>query len=164
MTKKNFLVNLFNIKTTFYVCFFSIVLSFGCTRPLEAKEVEKHCPQPRFTQQAPDGIYNLRNPLPPTAENINLGKGLFLKKAKPMPCKMCHGANGDGQGPLAKKFKPHPRDFTCAKTIHGVPDGQLFWIIRNGSPGTAMKGFKTLSDDQIWQIILYIRQLSTHMS
>lgn len=157
---KGFLVN----KHLLFILFFTLIYSMGCTKPLEAAEVEEHCPQPRFTEQAPPEFYNLKNPLTPTEENIKKGKLLYLTKSKPMPCKVCHGVNGDGQGPMAKSFKPHPRDFTCAKTIDGVPDGQLFWIIKNGSPGTGMMGFKALKDDQIWQIILYIRQLSTHTS
>ena len=42
-----------------------------------------------------------------------------------------------------------------------LPDGQLFWIIRNGSQGTAMPAFKNLHDDQIWQLIHYLRHFST---
>ena len=42
----------------------------------------------------------------------------------------------------------------------GLPDGQLFWIIRNGSPGTAMPGYGPLSDEQIWQLVLFVRSLS----
>ncbi len=37
--------------------------------------------------------------------------------------------------------------------------GQLFWIIKNGSPGTGMLSFKGLKEEQIWQILLYVRQL-----
>ncbi len=144
--------------------FLFILFSQGCSKTLEAAEVELICPQPRFTQQAPEDFYNLKNPLEPTSENIKKGKLLYLTKAKPMPCKVCHGINGNGQGPMAKSFKPSPRNFTCAKTINGVPDGQLFWIIKNGSPKTGMMAFKTLNDNQIWQIILYIRQLATHIS
>ncbi len=153
-----------NYKFFFLFFAFTLIYSAGCTKPVEAAGVEELCPQPRFTKQAPPEFYNLKNPLTPTEENIKKGKLLYLNKSKPMPCKVCHGANGDGQGPMAKSFKPHPRNFTCAKTIDGVPDGQLFWIIKNGSPGTGMMGYKILKDDQIWQIILYIRQLSTHMS
>ena len=85
---------------------------------------------------------------------------LFQTKAKPLPCKHCHGMKGDGKGPMASDIKPPPRDFTCAQTINGVPDGQLFWIIKNGSPGTEMPSFKQLEDEKIWQILLFVRQLA----
>jgi mono/diheme cytochrome c family protein len=41
-----------------------------------------------------------------------------------------------------------------------LPDGQLFWIIKNGSPGTGMMPFSTLPDEQVWQLIHYIRSLA----
>jgi len=44
--------------------------------------------------------------------------------------------------------------------MNALPDGQLFWVIQNGSPGTGMLAFKGLKDEQIWQIILYIRELA----
>ena len=138
---------------------FILVLG-GILPPKPYAEESLRCPQPRFAQQAPDSIYNLKNPLEATPENLQKGKMLYQVRAKPMPCKHCHGAKGDGGGPMARGFNPQPRDFTCAKTIKGVPDGQLFWIIKNGSPGTEMISFKGLKDEQIWQILLYVRQLA----
>jgi mono/diheme cytochrome c family protein len=138
---------------------FLMFLTVGWPGLLWAKE-PLQCPQPRFTQQASEEIYNLKNPLESTPENLKKGKMLFLTRAKPMPCKLCHGVNGDGKGPMAGGFHPPPRNFTCAKTINDVPDGQLFWIIKNGSPGTGMLAYKSMQDEQIWQILLYVRQLA----
>ena len=111
-------------------------------------------------KKAPEDFYNLKNPLEATPENLKKGKMLYQVRAKPMPCKHCHGVTGDGRGPMSVGFNPPPRDFTCTKTIKGVPDGQLFWIIKNGSPGTGMLVYKRLKDEQIWQILLYVRQLA----
>jgi mono/diheme cytochrome c family protein len=44
--------------------------------------------------------------------------------------------------------------------VTGIPDGQLFWIVRYGSHGTAMPPSKELTDDQIWQVVAYMRQLA----
>jgi len=41
-----------------------------------------------------------------------------------------------------------------------LPDGQLFWIIKKGSPGTSMPAFKNLEEEQIWQLIHYLRNYS----
>jgi mono/diheme cytochrome c family protein len=137
------------------------IVIFGLNLPHGVSAEEPlQCPQPRFTKKAPDNIYNLKNPLKATPKNLKKGKMLYQVRAKPMPCKHCHGTSGDGRGPMARGFNPPPRDFTCTKTIKGVPDGQLFWIIKRGSPGTGMLAFKGLKDDQIWQIILYVRQLA----
>ena len=124
------------------------------------KPTQMQCPQPRFTGQAP-AAYQIRvNPLNGQADAISAGEQLYQESADPA-CRMCHGRNGDGQGPLAKQFSIPPRNFACAATVNGIPDGQLFWIIENGSPGTNMVAFKHLNDVQIWQLVSYIRQLAS---
>ena len=118
------------------------------------------CPQSRFTEKAPPDIYNRVNLLNPSMESILAGKALFEEKAKPMACKLCHGIKGNGRGGMSMGVHPQPRNFTCEKTINDVPDGQLFWIIQNGSPGTGMPAFEDLEDEEIWQLIIYIRKLA----
>jgi hypothetical protein len=44
--------------------------------------------------------------------------------------------------------------------LKDIPDGQLFWIIKSGSPETGMMSFDGLSDEQVWQLIHYIRTLA----
>ena len=117
------------------------------------------CPQNRKTETAPGRYLKKTNPLAPTTENIKKGKNLFLKNAKPTACKLCHGTRGNGNGQLARGMEPPPRNFTCGKVMEGLSDGQLFWVIRNGSKGTGMPAHRFfLSKDQIWQLILYIRK------
>lgn len=118
------------------------------------------CPQPRFTGKAPDDYYNRSNPLPPSAENLTSGEAGYVGDPRRISCASCHGAKGDGKGRLAYQFEPPPRNFTCAQTVNGVPDGQLFWIIRYGSPGTSMPPHRRLTDEQIWQLVLHLRQLA----
>ncbi|MGH8768890.1 MAG: c-type cytochrome [Burkholderiales bacterium] len=36
----------------------------------------------------------------------------------------------------------------------------MFWIIHNGSPGTSMPSFNALRDEQVWQVVLYLRELA----
>jgi len=61
---------------------------------------------------------------------------------------------------MSAALQPPPRDFTCGETMRDLPDGQLFWIIKNGSPGTGMPAFAGMSDEQAWQIIQRIRTLA----
>ena len=117
------------------------------------------CPQNRKTKTAPGGYLRKTNPLVPTKENIQKGKNLFVKDTKPTACKLCHGIRGNGNGSLARGMEPPPRNFTCGKIMKDLLDGQLFWVIRNGSKDTAMPGHKfSLSKEQVWQLILYIRR------
>jgi mono/diheme cytochrome c family protein len=116
------------------------------------------CPQPRKTQQAPAEFLAKINPLPASAAAA--GKKLFMETAKPLACMNCHGTKGDGNGPAGMGLMPPPRNFTCGETMKDLPDGQLFWIIKNGSPGTGMMPFSGLSDDEVWQLIHYLRALA----
>lgn len=116
------------------------------------------CPQTRTTPRAPEEDYDKKNPLEATRRNLDVGESLFNLLAEPTACKICHGAKGNGLGLMAQGLSPMPRNFTCAETMRKISDGQIFWIIRNGSPGTGMVPSKFLTDEQIWQLTLYIRR------
>ena len=70
-------------------------------------------------------------------------------------CALCHGlgARGGGRGP----------DLTRAVKKHTHNDAEMFQVISNGIPGTAMPANGTngqgvgMTDHEIWQIITYIR-------
>jgi mono/diheme cytochrome c family protein len=118
------------------------------------------CVQPRKTAKAPEDVLAKTSPLPSSASTIRAGKELFLKTAQPAACAMCHGEQGDGKGLMGAALVPPPRNFTCGTMMREIPDGQLFWIIKNGSPGTGMMAFGGLPDEQVWQLIHYIRSLA----
>jgi mono/diheme cytochrome c family protein len=122
--------------------------------------LKKDCVQDRATPPAPHDIFIQANPLEATPENISAGRKLYMGGAKPFGCYPCHGINGNGKGMTALKMVLKPRDFTCQAMMKDIPDGQLFWVIKNGSEGTEMKSYQTLNDEQVWQIISYIRQFS----
>ena len=140
-------------------------LPTGSSHSLLITERSKHlviasgiCPQSRNTKQAPPKYKKKINPLLATTQNIEKGKLLYQVEAKPTACKMCHGIRGNGNGLLARGLEPAPRNFTCKETMEVISEGQLFWIIKNGSKGTAMPSHKfTLSDRDIWQIIYYLK-------
>ncbi len=116
------------------------------------------CPQVRTVPQAPADYSARKNPLSPTSNNFNAGESLFHVQSEPTACKVCHGATGNGMGMMAQGSGAIPRNFGCAETMKGLSDGQLFWVIKNGSGGTGMPAYKFLSDEQIWQLILYLRK------
>jgi hypothetical protein len=118
------------------------------------------CPQGRYVSQAPDNIYNQINPLGNTPDVQAKGEKLYHLTAKPLPCEPCHGISGNAKGMMARNMTPKPRNFSCQVMMKDIPDGQLFWIIRNGSAGTGMLPYDKLNDDQIWQLVAYIRHFS----
>ncbi len=136
------------------------VLIASMATALMTHAAPSQCPQPRFTGKAPDDYYKRPNPLTAANSNVKAGAALFQGDVGNANCAICHGEKGDGKGVLADQYDPPPRNFACAQTINGVPDGQLFWIIRFGSPGSAMPPHPALKDEQVWQLVLYLRQLS----
>jgi len=116
------------------------------------------CSQNRKTPTAPQEFLKMQNPVSLNDKTLKAGETIFQLQGKPIACKTCHGTKGDGKAMSGFESTPLPRDFTCAETMKALPDGQLFWIVRNGSPKTSMFAFPSLTDDQVWQLIHYIRQ------
>jgi len=91
-----------------------------------------------------------RNPLAGDAKAAKAGEYEFR-----INCALCHGlgAHGGGRGP----------DLTRAVKKHTHSDADMFQVISNGIPGTAMPANGTngqgvgMTDEEIWQIIAYIR-------
>jgi len=117
------------------------------------------CPENRQTRRAPRDFLRMGSPLEDTPDNLRLGEALYHLDTQPA-CKSCHGVRGNGMGDKSKEMDPAPRNFTCSYTMKEISDGQMFWIIKYGSPHTPMPKYEDLYDEQIWQLILYIRHLS----
>ncbi len=97
-----------------------------------------------------------QNPFPDTPAHLKQGKALFHGKGF---CVTCHGKDGKGLGKIPGLRGKLPRDFTDQAWQAARTDGELFWILKNGSPGTDMASFipLVLTEDEAWQIILYVR-------
>ncbi|MCP4702152.1 MAG: c-type cytochrome [Gammaproteobacteria bacterium] len=89
----------------------------------------------------------------------------FLKKVGRLyksKCKKCHGAEGDGQGSAAAEIEIKPTAFNVPDYLEGRKDGQLFWILKDGSEGTEMKGFGPgteagFSEEELWKLVTFMR-------
>ena len=96
-----------------------------------------------------------RNPL--TASPATLADG---KEAFSHYCVACHGMDGQNTGvPFADQMSP-PVPSLATPEIQSYTDGQLKWVIDNGIWPSGMPASKgTLSDDEIWAIVIYLRHL-----
>jgi mono/diheme cytochrome c family protein len=74
-------------------------------------------------------------------------------------CLTCHGRDGRGLGNIPGLRGALPRDFTDKAWQVTRTDGELFWILKNGSPGTDMASFVplVLTEEEAWQVLAYIR-------
>lgn len=138
----------------------AVLLTLPVAHSGQAPPQPLDCPQPRFTDKAPDEYYARKNPIDAGALDVAAAERLYTGPRGKIGCATCHGTKGDGKGPMSDHFNPPPRNFACANTIIGIPDGQLFWVIRFGSPGTAMPPHRDLSDQQVWHLVAYLRHLA----
>lgn len=107
------------------------------------------------TPIAPEEILKMPNPILPTAEIVKGSPSLYESK-----CSKCHGDKGDGKGSATKGLDVKPRNYRDKSVMEQIPDGQLFWIIANGSDpeATEMGPYKKkLSEEQMWALVHYIR-------
>ena len=94
-----------------------------------------------------------RNPIPPTSESVAAGLSLYTTH-----CYQCHGTGGLGDGPASAGLNPPPADLIVHVPLH--PDRALYDFIHDGIEGAAMPALgETLSDDEVWHIVNYIRTL-----
>lgn len=98
----------------------------------------------------------MKNPVAKTPENIAKGKAIYEGKGT---CFNCHGKSGKGDGPAGAILNPTPRDFTNPKFHKNRTDGEMFWVIKNGSAGTAMVPLigTAITEEEAWNTILYER-------
>jgi mono/diheme cytochrome c family protein len=101
----------------------------------------------------PDGGKEEKSPLKSSPDLVKKGKTLFTSN-----CQKCHGPLGKGDGPDSKKDEP-AADLTDEFRYELNPEGVLYYKILNGHP-PAMPAFKsTLSKDQIWTLVEYVKSL-----
>jgi mono/diheme cytochrome c family protein len=100
----------------------------------------------------------MTNPFPSTPDNIAKGDGLYHGKGT---CFVCHGTKGQGDGPASVGFDPSPRNFANPEFHQARTDGELMWVLKNGSAGTAMVPVvgSVINEEEGWLILLYERSL-----
>lgn len=107
---------------------------------------------PRVPEDQLERIREIESPFLPSPEHVEAGKKVYFGKGL---CVTCHSNNGKGV-----KLPGHsPRDFTDAKWQDLRTDGELMWVLKNGSPGTGMpiRVGKVITEEEGWQVIQFIR-------
>ncbi len=110
----------------------------------------------RFIEEGVAKAYlGASNPLPKTPETLQAGSHLYAEK-----CASCHDASGMGGGAAGLALYPSPALLAHLVRMPSRVDEYLLWAIADGGEpfATNMPAFKDdLSDEQIWQIITYMR-------
>jgi mono/diheme cytochrome c family protein len=122
---------------------------------IPAAAVQEHARTPHRHPEAE----KLVNPMERTPASIKAGGAVYAKA-----CANCHGPYGLANTKLAQgmaAYGARPSNLTDAEWIHGSTDGEIFAVIRDGvGPDFHMPTFGgTLSDDEMWQLVVYIRSI-----
>jgi mono/diheme cytochrome c family protein len=87
------------------------------------------------------------------------------KKLYEQFCATCHGQSGKGDGAAAAALNPKPRDHTDKEYMSKLSDDDMLKVIKNGGASVGKSPLMppwgaSLKDDQIQDIIAYVRTLS----
>jgi mono/diheme cytochrome c family protein len=93
----------------------------------------------------------LKNSVAATPPAIDAGRQLYG-----LHCEKCHGIKGDGKGEKASELFEEPTDFTNAKQMDRLADGELFVPIMEGKKPMPAFGDK-LNEEQAWELVDYVR-------
>ncbi len=85
------------------------------------------------------------NPFASNTDAHSAGAKLFAQH-----CAECHGKDATGT---------HGRPALISSRIRHVSDGELQWLLRNGSLRNGMPSWSSLPEAQRWQIVTYLRDL-----
>ena len=85
------------------------------------------------------------NPYAGQPDAIVAGRRLFAEY-----CAQCHQPDAMGKG---------KRPSLRSNFVQGAPDGELFWVLRNGILAHGMPSWSMLPPQQRWQIISYVKSL-----
>jgi predicted CXXCH cytochrome family protein len=100
----------------------------------------------------PDAQKQRSNPLGSDPAEITAGRDLFGQK-----CEICHAYDGSGKTDIGAKLYPQP-PVLRSLDVTSMPDGEIFYHIRNGIRNTGMPAWD-MPDRDIWRLVAYIRHL-----
>ena len=141
------------MKAVFWIAGLVLLATSGTLQAAERDPLQPRVPADKIQTAKKE-----KNSFPATPENIAKGKAIFEGKGT---CFTCHGMEGKGDGPAAVGFDPSPRNFTNLAFQAVRSDGELMYILKNGSPGTAMMPMvgSVITEEEGWLVLLYVRSL-----
>jgi mono/diheme cytochrome c family protein len=140
--------------------YFLIATYWGLQATALACDAASDIQRPRVPPQDFATARSLKTPLADTPDVVEQGRALYYGKGF---CVVCHGREGRGMTEVDPSLLQGalPTDFTKAEWQAARTDGELLWILQNGSPGTAMTSFVSavLTEEEAWQVIQFVRSL-----
>lgn len=96
---------------------------------------------------APASASQQKNPYAGNADAATQGRHFYATY-----CAACHGTNGKGTGNIPS---------LSSASVQSAPDGAVFWFITQGDMNNGMPSWRSLPEQQRWQIVTYIKNLKS---
>lgn len=74
-------------------------------------------------------------------------------------CAICHGPRGGGDGLQSEGLVPGPTDLSQATWRASTSPREVFFVIREGVHGTAMPSWRSLGEDEAWDLTAFVLSL-----
>jgi mono/diheme cytochrome c family protein len=127
--------------------FVSAVVLFGITA--------SSTPGPVAQGATPAPASGQTNPVKPTEKSQAQAKEIYGTD-----CALCHGDTGNGKTDLASGMGLTLDDWSNPATLANKADQDLFNVIRNGKGKMPAEEAGRAKDNEVWNLVLYIRGLS----
>jgi mono/diheme cytochrome c family protein len=98
-----------------------------------------------WLKHVPDSYRRRQNPYAGRADAVAGGSRLFADH-----CAKCHGPDA-----LGRDERPSLR----SARVQTAADGEIFWLLKNGSLTNGMPSWSALPEPMRWQLIAYVKSL-----
>ncbi len=122
-----------------------LALTLIASLALAARKPRKDDGPAAQLSKAPARARSLQNPFTGQSEAAAAGRKIYQQH-----CAECHGSDGRGLDYAADLHSP---------AIQDAPPGALFWALRNGRIRKGMPSWSRLPDQQLWQLVTYLKTL-----
>ena len=99
-----------------------------------------------WLKNVPARDHERMNPFHEQPEAIAAGRRVFVDR-----CSHCHGENAEGT-----KKRP---SLKSERIQQQATEGDLHWLLVNGNMRKGMPSWAKLPDQQLWQVITYVKSL-----
>jgi mono/diheme cytochrome c family protein len=113
-----------------------VMISAGCALAVAGSD---------WLNQVPAREQQKTNPFHDQPQAVQAGRLLFEDH-----CAQCHGDNAQG-----KSKRPPLR----SSRIETATEGSLHWLLVNGNVRRGMPSWSKLPDQQLWQLVAYLKSL-----
>lgn len=100
----------------------------------------------KWLKDVPPRDHERANPYRGQGDAIAAGRRIFLDR-----CSQCHGENAQG----TKKRPP----LRSERVQQEATEGDIHWLLVNGNMRKGMPSWAKLPDQQLWQVITYVKSL-----